>query len=48
VVIDVRDAETNTLVRRTIGSDTLSKNPHRNSNRITAMIERAFRDFSPR
>jgi len=48
MVIDVWDAEKNSLVWRTIGSDTLSRNPDRNSNRINAMIERAFRDFPPR
>jgi hypothetical protein len=48
LVIDIWDASTNSLVWRAIATDTLSRNPERNTRAIERAVERAFRNFPPR
>jgi hypothetical protein len=48
LVIDIWDASTNSLVWRAIATDTLSRNPERNTASINRAVERAFRNFPPR
>ena len=47
LVIDVWDADTESMVWRSIATSPLSQNPEQNTNRINRAVERAFNEFPP-
>lgn len=47
LVIDIWDAESNSLVWRGIATSPLSRNPDRNAAKISSAVERVFLEFPP-
>ena len=47
LIIDVWNADTNSLAWRGMATATLSRNPEKNSAKISRAVERAFNDFPP-